>query len=123
MPHHLNPRPKMKNPHRFLFRLPLLLLAVLALCTTASAQNTSFWRNVASNAEWANNDGGGINNWYRSGNGWDVRRGDLAQDNWSSSGTKAYNILEFDNATQATTTVNAEGGTKHHVYRILLQKK
>jgi len=73
----------------------------------AKAQETVYWRSAAPTANWANaND----NNWNRAGDGWDVRRPDLANNQWSTSGTRSYNVVIFDNGTQTTTTVNAEGG-------------
>ncbi|NCY23026.1 hypothetical protein EBX31_13880, partial [bacterium] len=109
-------------------RIPLysfaLIASVISLFSVqdVSAQGTVYWRNNAGNGLWANDDGSNINNWYRSTpNGWDVRRGDLANGVWSATGTKAYNTFIFDNGTQATTTVNAIGGAQHLVYQLLLR--
>jgi autotransporter-associated beta strand protein len=82
----------------------------------AIAQETVFWRSEASNANWANTD---VNNWWRQGDGWDVRRPDLAFNQWMADGTKSYNIIIFNNAVQLTTNVNGNiGGEKYHVHRL-----
>ena len=108
-----------------LFAQPLVFAAAMIFAFSAQnnfGQGTVYWRNTAANGNWANDDGSNINNWYRSTpNGWDVRRGDLGDGQWSATGTKAYNIFIFDNGTQATTTVNAIGGAQHLVYRLLLR--
>jgi autotransporter-associated beta strand protein len=99
-------------------------LFFVAAMNDAHAQETVYWRNVAANGNWANTDASDINNWYRTGNGWDVRRPDLANNQWSVIGTPSYNIIIFDNGTQATTTVNAGanlGPTNFSVYRLWLQ--
>ena len=84
----------------------------------AKAQETVYWRSAAPNANWAN---AGDNNWYRAGDGWDVRRPDLANNQWSTGGTRSYNVVIFDNGSHATTTVNAEGGAKFDIYQLLLR--
>lgn len=96
----------------------LLLFVFLYLFpfSLAIAQETVFWRSEASNANWANTD---VNNWWRQGDGWDVRRPDLAFNQWSADGTKSYNIIIFNNAVQLTTTVIGNiGGEKYHVHRL-----
>ena len=103
------------------FTWMLLALAGVVFFLTgavAKAQETVYWRSAAPNANWANaND----NNWYRSGDGWDVRRPDLANNQWSTGGTRSYNVVIFDNGSHATTTVNAEGGAKFDIYQLLLR--
>jgi fibronectin-binding autotransporter adhesin len=106
------------------FTWMLLALAGLVFFLSgaaAKAQETVYWRGEASNGNWANTEGSNINNWYRSGDGWTIRRGDLAAGQWSPNGTKSYNVIIFNNGTEATTTLNAEGGTTYQIYRLLLQ--
>lgn len=98
---------------------PCLLIVLLGLvfASNSFSQQTVYWRDTAVNGNWANvND----NNWYRSNDGWDVRRPDLAFNQWATTGTRSYNIIIFGNGTQSTTTVNNEGSADYWVHQLLL---
>ena len=83
------------------------------------AQQTVYWKSDGINSQWANTND---NNWYRSNDGWSVRRPDLAFNQWSADGTKSHNIVIFDNSKELTTNVNGDiGGNKYHIHRIELR--
>lgn len=98
--------------------LALAGLFVAGAPLSASAQSVVYFRGAASSGWWSSGDGD-ENRWYRKSDGWDVRREDLADGQWSSSGTKAYVYVVFDNANQATMTVNALGGAQHSINTIM----
>ena len=115
------------NTNKFTGKIVVITVFLICACaiTGAHAQGTVFWRNTAANGNWANTDASNVNNWYRSTpNGWDVRRPDLAANQWSAtSDPKAYNITIFDNGTQSTTTLNGDvGGAKFHVAQLLFRE-
>ncbi|MBK9292806.1 MAG: T9SS type A sorting domain-containing protein [Bacteroidetes bacterium] len=100
----------------------LLTTILVTLLLPLFCQQTVYWRDQASNGNWANTIESNINNWWRQGDGWDVRRPDLASGQWSPDGTKSYNIIIFSNAHELTTTVNGNiGGTKYYVHRLELR--
>jgi len=115
----------MKLFSRRFLATPALMFAVAFVSSVAVSQadeENVYWRSAAGNGNWANDDGSGINNWYRASDGYDVRRPDLANGQWSASGTKSYTVIHFDNDAYATTTINGDiGGAKYHVYRLLLE--
>ncbi|MCO5062311.1 MAG: autotransporter-associated beta strand repeat-containing protein [Kiritimatiellae bacterium] len=96
----------------------VMSVVLLAMPSWVSAQSTVYFRNGATSGWWSSGDGD-ENRWYRASDGWDVRREDLADGQWSSSGTKAYVIVVFDNANQPTMTVNALGGAQHSINNIV----
>ncbi len=99
-----------------------LFLLLTSFTIGVFSQETVFWRSEASNDNWANNDESNVNNWYRSNDRWDVRRPDLANNQWSPNATKSYNIVNFDNSNRPTTIVNGDiGGSKYHIHNILLK--
>ncbi len=98
----------------------VLLMIILTNTYYANAQETITWRSEAGNGNWSNTDESNINNWYRAGDGWNVRRPDLARGQWSAATvTKSYNILRFNNNAEPIMTADAEpGGAKYYIHRI-----
>ena len=101
---------------------PLLMVVVfLASVAVSNAQPYDvYWKSDAANGNWADWN---LNNWYRTSDGWSVRRPDLPNGQWAADYTpKTYNIIHFDNASYTTTTVNGDvGGTAFYVNQLLLQ--
>ena len=92
-------------------------LACLLPAAAPGAVYTTTWKSGGASGTWASTDGG-ANMWYRFDDGWDIRREDLANGQWSSGGTKNPNAIVFANGDQATMTVNAEGGAEHQINQI-----
>ena len=67
---------------------------------------TVYWRNEASSSLWATTDASNTNHWYRSNDGWDIRRPDLSLGVWSVTGTRTYNDILIDNSNQTWMVLN-----------------
>ena len=93
--------------------------------TPPLAPETVYWRGDAGlNNNWANTDASGINNWWRAGDQYTVRRPDLSNNVWSATGQKNFNIAILDNAARPAMALNdatGTGGTEFQLHQILFQ--
>ncbi|HAL92990.1 MAG TPA: hypothetical protein DCM68_08215 [Verrucomicrobia bacterium] len=98
-------------------------VAVSDCGTPPVGTETEYWRGDAGlNNNWANTDASGINNWWRAGDGWTVRRPDLASNAWSATGVRSYNTVIIDNDQRTAMAVNNDtdtGGAEFQVHQIL----
>ena len=90
-------------------------LACSGFAGMAWGQQNVQWNSGASSGYWVDTQ---ENRWFRSNDGWYIRRPDLPTGQWSYDATKDYNNVILNNSNQTTMTVNALGGSEFLIHEL-----